>query len=110
VTGLQAQAVKLQPGETVRVGGYEYGFLGQREFAGITVKKDRSDYLVWAGAALIVLGLAATFWVPRRRFWAKITATRTLMAGQAPAHARYTRELRRLARQAGSADAMKDDN
>lgn len=110
VTGLQAQAVKLQPGETVLVGGYEYGFLGQREFAGITVKKDRSDYLVWAGAALIVLGLAATFWVPRRRFWAKITATRTLMAGQAPAHARYTRELRRLARQAGSADAMKDDN
>jgi len=93
------------------VGDYQYSFLGQREFAGITVKRDRSDYLIWAGAALIVSGLAATFWVPRRRFWAKITATRTLMAGQAPAHARYARELRRLAHQAGSArDIMKDDD
>jgi len=111
LTGLKAQAVKLQQGESVRVDDYEYSFLGQREFAGITVKRDRSDYLVWAGAALILAGLVATFWVPRRRFWAKITATRTLMAGQAPAHARYTRELKRLAHQAGSAHgSMKDDD
>ncbi len=111
VTGLEAQAVKLQQGESVRVGGYEYSFLGQREFAGITVRRDRSDYLVWTGAALIAAGLAATFWVPRRRFWAKITATRTLMAGQAPAHARYARELRRLARQSGSVpEAIKNDD
>src|SRR3989449_7299699 len=111
LTGLAAQAVKLQPGESVRVGGYEYSFLGQREFAGITVKRDRSDYLVWAGAALILAGLMATFWVPRRRFWAKITATRTVMAGQAPAHARYTRELKRLARRAGSApETLKDEH
>src|SRR5437667_12057935 len=111
LTGLKAQAVKLHQGASVRVCDYQYSFLGQREFAGITVKRDRSDYLIWAGAALIVAGLAATFWVPRRRFWAKITATRTLMAGQAPAHARYARELRRLAHQAGSArDIMKDDD
>jgi len=111
LTGLAAQAVKLQPGESVRVGGYEYSFLGQREFAGITVKRDRSDYLVWAAAALILAGLMATFWVPRRRFWAKITATRTVMAGQAPAHARYTRELKRLARRAGSApETLKDEH
>ena len=109
VTGLQAQAIALRPGESVRVGDYQYTFAGQREFAGITVKRDRSDYLVWAGVVLIFVGLAATFWVPRRRFWAKITATRTLMAGQAPAHARYTRELRRLAHQAGSApETMKN--
>ena len=93
------------------MGGYEYSFLGQREFAGITVKRDRSDYLVWAGAALILAGLMATFWVPRRRFWAKITATRTVMAGQAPAHARYTRELKRLACRAGSApETLKDEH
>ncbi len=111
VTGLEAQAIKLQQGESVRVGDYQYSFLGQREFAGITVKRDRSDYLVWGGAVLILAGLLATFWVPRRRFWAKITATRTLMAGQAPAHARYARELKRLARQAGSApDTMKNDD
>lgn len=102
LTGLQAQAVRLEEGESVEAGGYMYTFLGQREFVGITVRRDRSDYLVWAGAALLVLGLAATFWVPRRRLWARITPTRTWLAGQAPAHARYNRELARLARDAGA--------
>ncbi len=102
VSGLKAQAVRLRAGEGVEIDSYRYTFLGQREFAGITVKRDRSHYLVWAGAALIIIGLAATFWVPRRRFWARITATRTWLAGQAPAHARYTRELTRLARVAAA--------
>jgi len=103
VSGLRAQALKLEAGEKVEIDGYRYTFLGQREFAGITVRRDRSDYLVWTGAGLIVMGLAATFWVPRRRFWARITATRTWLAGQAPAHAKYNRELARLAAAAGAA-------
>jgi cytochrome c biogenesis protein ResB len=102
VSGLRPAAVRLQAGESAEIEGYRYTFLGQREFAGITVKRDRSDYLVWAGAALIVLGLIATFWVPRRRLWARISSTRTSLAGQAPGHARYARELRRLARDAGA--------
>jgi len=105
VSGLKAQPLSLRAGGSAEIGGYKYTFLGQREFAGITVRRDRSDYLVWAGAALIVIGLVATFWVPRRRFWARITATRTALAGQAPAHARYSRELRRLARDAGATPA-----
>jgi len=103
VSGLRAQAVKLEAGDSVEIDGYRYTFLGQREFAGIIVRRDRSDYLVWIGAGLIVMGLVATFWVPRRRFWARITATRTWLAGQAPAHARYNRELARLAAAAGAA-------
>jgi cytochrome c biogenesis protein ResB len=102
ISGLKATAVALRPGESVDVGGYRYSFLGQREFAGITVKRDRSDMLVWAGALLIVSGVVITFWVPRRRFWARIAASRASLAGQAPAHARYTRELRRLAAAAGA--------
>jgi cytochrome c biogenesis protein ResB len=102
LSGLRPQAVTLRSGESAEVDGYRYTFAGQREFAGITVHRDRSDYLVWVGAAVTLLGLIATFWVPRRRLWARITATRTSLAGQAPGHARYTRELRRLARQAGA--------
>ena len=105
LSGLKPQAVTLRTGESVELDGYRYTFAGQREFAGITAHRDRSDYLVWAGAGLILLGLIATFWVPRRRFWAKITATRTSLAGQAPSHARYARELRRLARDAGAGAA-----
>jgi cytochrome c biogenesis protein ResB len=102
VTGLKPQAVTLSEGESAEIGGYSYAFLGQREFAGITVRRDRSDNLIWIGAALLLLGLVATFWVPRRRLWAKISATRTSLAGQAPGHARYSRELRRLALAAGA--------
>jgi len=102
ISGLKAQVVTLRPGEGAEISGYRYTFLGQREFAGITVRRDRSDYLVWAGALLIVLGLIATFWVPRRRFWARITQARASFAGQAPSHAKYTRELRVLAQAAGA--------
>jgi cytochrome c biogenesis protein ResB len=110
LSGLRPQADTLRPGESVELGGYRYTFAGQREFAGITVHRDRSDYLVWTGAALILVGLAATFWVPRRRLWAKITPTRTSLAGQAPGHARYARELRRLARDAGASGAEEKSN
>ena len=102
IAGLDARSIALGEGEGTTLGGYEYTFLGQREFSGIQVKKDRSDYLVWAGAGLIVLGLMLTFWVPRRRLWARISRAGSTLAGQAPGHADYAREMRRLA---GNADA-----
>lgn len=102
MSGLGAQAVTLEPGESVDLGGYEYSFLGQREFSGINVKRDRSNYLVWSGAGMIVVGLMITFWVPRRRLWAKISSGGSALAGQAPGHARYAEEMRRLALRAGS--------
>ncbi len=101
VTGLP-QPLTLEPGQTVVVGDYEYSFLGQRQFAQINAKRDRSDYLVWIGASMILLGLMLTFWVPRRRLWAKIGQDSTFIAGQASARANFTRELRRLARSAGA--------
>jgi len=102
LSGLSPQPLALRPGQSAQIGGYQYTFLGQREFAGIQVKRDRSDYVVWAGATLIVLGLMITFWVPRRRLWAKISSAGTQLAGQAASHARYTRELAALAREAGA--------
>jgi cytochrome c biogenesis protein len=110
LSGVKPQAVTLRSGESVELDGYRYTFAGQREFAGITVHRDRSYYLVWVGAVVTLVGLIATFWVPRRRLWARITATRTSLAGQAPGHARYTRELRRLARHAGADAAERTSN
>jgi cytochrome c biogenesis protein len=102
IEGLQAQAVSLKQGESVTIDGLQYTFDGQHEFAGIEARRDRSDSLVWIGAAAIVLGLMITFWVPRRRLWAKISGGRTAIAGQAPSHANFTRELQHLAREAGA--------
>ena len=102
IVGVRPRAVSLQPGESVEIGGYEYSFLGQREFAGIQVKKDRSDYLVWLGAGLLIVGLVVTFWVPRRRLWAKITPARTFLAGQAGHLVNFEREMEDLAQQEGA--------
>jgi cytochrome c biogenesis protein ResB len=110
VVGLSPQPVVLAPGESAEIDGLEYMFEGQREFAGIDVRRDRSDMLVWAGAAFIVVGLMITFWVPRRRLWAKITDARLAMAGQAPSHANYTRELEDIARAAGAPLERNDDH
>jgi cytochrome c biogenesis protein ResB len=110
IIGLKAQAVALDPGQSVTVGDRQYTFQGQREFSGIQVKRDRSDYLIWIGAALVVLGLMVTFWVPRRRFWARIAKARSYLAGQAPSHAKYSRELRRLAAEAGAGLPEREDD
>jgi cytochrome c biogenesis protein ResB len=108
VSGLEASPATLGEGEKLTLGEYEYEFLGQREFSGIQVKRDRSDYLVWGGAGLIVLGLMITFWVPRRRLWAKISSAGSALAGQAPAHADYSGELRSLAHAAGAPEPDTD--
>jgi cytochrome c biogenesis protein len=102
IVGLQAQPLSLTPGETATIDGMEYRFGGQREFSGIDVRRDRSDNLVWIGADAIVVGLMITFWVPRRRLWAKINAAGMAMAGQAPWHAQFGRELRDIAVAAGA--------
>jgi cytochrome c biogenesis protein ResB len=107
ITGLSPQVASLEAGESLRIGGYEYTFLGQREFSGINVKRDRSNYLVWVGSGLIVVGLMITFWVPRRRLWARISNGGSALAGQAPGHARFAGEMRRLASRAG-AEKMED--
>jgi cytochrome c biogenesis protein ResB len=101
IVGVQPQALALRPGGKVEVGGYEYSFVGQREFAGIQVKRDRGDYLVWAGVGLLLAGLMVTFWVPRRRLWAKITPARTQLAGQAGHLVKFEREMAEMAREEG---------
>jgi cytochrome c biogenesis protein ResB len=101
IVGVRPQALTLQPGEKAEVGGYEYSFVGQREFAGIQVKRDRSDYLVWLGVGLLLAGLLATFWVPRRRLWAKISPARTQLAGHAGHLVNFEKEMAEMARDEG---------
>lgn len=100
--GLTPTAVILEPGQSAEIGGYEYTFVGQREFSGIEIRKDRSDYLVWIGSGMLIGGVLATFWVPRRRLWAKITASRTYLAGQAGHLVDLSKEMSDMARQAGA--------
>lgn len=86
----------LRPGEPVVVGGYEYTFEGPREYTGVLVKRDPGSWLIWAATALLIGGLAVTFYVPRRRLWLKVTLERTYAAGIAERNAHLATELRAL--------------
>lgn len=67
LSGLSAAPVSLKLNEPVQIGSFEYEFLGERAFAGITVRRDRGDTLIWIGGALFVIGLATALWFPRRQ-------------------------------------------
>lgn len=107
--GVNPHPLTLEPGQSVAVGDYEYTFLGQREWTGITVKRDRGDRLIWVAVGLLLFGLMVTFYVPRRRLWAKITPERTYLAGTAGHMVNFSREMRRLGAEAGSPDAQTDE-
>ena len=109
VVGIGPVVLNLEPGQAASVGDYEYTFLGQREFAGIKVKRDRSDNLIWVATGLLLMGLGITFYVPRRRVWAKITPERTYLAGMAGHLANLRKERGKLGAEAGSPDAAQEE-
>jgi cytochrome c biogenesis protein len=94
-------ALSLAPGEPVVTGAYEYTFEGAREFAGISVKRDRGAWFIWVATGMLLAGLAITFYVPRRRLWLKMTSTATHVAALAEKSGGFEDEMRRLARRAG---------
>ncbi len=95
----------LMPGVPAQQNGFEYTFLGVRTITGITVRRDPGSTFIWVATALMILGLGVTFYVPRRRLWAKITPERTLMAGVADRVVNFGAEMRRMGAAAGSPDA-----
>ena len=102
IIGLQPQAITLEAGDSETIGGLRV-HVRAAERVRRHRRAPRPQRLRSSGSARspIVIGLMITFWVPRRRLWAKITEARTSLAGQAPSHANYTRDLRDLAREAG---------
>ncbi len=102
VLGVGERPLALRPGEAAQVGPYQYQFLGQRGFVGIEVRRDPSTNLVWAGAALLILGLVLAFWLPRRRLWARVRADEVCIVGQGGEREDMAKELAPLLRKAGA--------
>ncbi len=74
IVGVAPVTVRLAERDRLQLGPYEYEFVGPRNFAGISVKRDRGDTLIWAASGLFVFGLALTLWIPRRRAWFRLRA------------------------------------
>lgn len=90
-------AISLATDAPTKVGAYEYTFLGKRPFAGIAVKRDSGAWFIWVATAMLVGGLALTFYVPRRRLWIKLTANSTKIASLAEKSGGFEKDMRSLA-------------
>jgi cytochrome c biogenesis protein len=93
VAPVQGRSLVLADGDSVTVGGLEYIFEGPREFAGITVRRDPGSTFIWVGTGLLLLGLALTFYVPRRRLWGKISEGQGVFRGLGGRFSAIEREL-----------------
>jgi cytochrome c biogenesis protein len=94
-------AISLAQRQPVTVGGLEYTFEGRRQFTGIAVKRDSGAWFIWIATAMLVGGLALTFYVPRRRLWVRLTARGTQIASLAEKSGGFEKDMRILARRVG---------
>jgi len=107
VSGIDSDNVMLEPDVPVRTpSGFTYTFGGRVEASGVSVRRDPGDTFIWIAVAMAMVGLGITFYVPRRRLWAKVTPQRTYLAGIAERTTRFGRELRRMGAELGARDAL----
>jgi cytochrome c biogenesis protein len=101
LVGANRPAIALAANQPTTVGNYEYQFSGVKHFAGIAVKKDHGATFIWVATAMLLLGLALTFYVPRRRLWMKLTNERTQVAALAEKSGGFEKDMRTLATRLG---------
>ena len=66
-------ALAAREGQPARGTDVIVGVRGFSEYTLLIAKKDPGAMLVWAAFGLLILGLAITFYLPRRRVWARVT-------------------------------------
>ena len=106
VVGIDSEPTLLANNRPVSIGGYTYTFRGQVEAAGLSVKRDPGDTFIWLAVGMAMVGLAITFYVPRRRLWVKVTPARTFMAGIAEKTTRLGREMRLMGAELGDESVL----
>lgn len=111
VSGIASDNVFLVKDKPVSTAsGLTYTFRGQVEASGLSIRRDPGDTFIWVAVAMAMVGLAITFYVPRRRLWVKVTPGRTYMAGIAEKTTRLGREMRLLGAELGSRDALRPED
>lgn len=94
--GGDAGRIELDEGQEIVHAGLRYQFAGPREFTGLNVRRDPGGIAFWVGVGLGLVGMTTTFFMPRRRVWARVTVDRVQLAGQAGHGIDLTSELERL--------------
>ncbi len=95
--GGETGRIELDEGQEIVQSGLRYQFAGPREFTGLNVRRDPGGIAFWVGIGLGIVGMTTTFFMPRRRIWARVTKDQVQLAGQAGHGIDMTSELQRLA-------------
>lgn len=70
---------------------------GFADFTLLIAKHDPGQGLVWLAFGLLIVGLVVTFWLPRRRVWARLDADgRLALVGRSDRYVDFMREFGRL--------------
>ncbi len=105
----------LTPGvsRTEAAQGFTVTFQGMSSYTGVIAKKDPGQELVWIAFLTLITGLAITFYLPRRRVWARVARSGELrIAGRSDRYVDFGREFAGLledlvaARRPGSAPSV----
>ncbi|HEX7948840.1 MAG TPA: cytochrome c biogenesis protein ResB [Candidatus Limnocylindrales bacterium] len=67
-------ALALGESTTIAGLGISVAFRSVSEYTILIAKRDPGAYLVWLAFGALILGLAITFYLPRRRVWARLRA------------------------------------
>ncbi|MCC6421805.1 MAG: cytochrome c biogenesis protein ResB [Gemmataceae bacterium] len=92
--------VRMRAGESALIADKTVSFAGQRSFSGITVRRDPGATWIWVATGLLLAGLLLTFYVPRRRLWARSEGDELRLAGVADRWTHFDRELAQLVAEA----------
>lgn len=82
-----------EPGTTA---GYAVTWKSAGAYTGMVIKRDPGQGLIWLAYGSLITGLALTFYFPRRRVWARISAGRLELAMLADRYVDAEREFGRL--------------
>lgn len=109
ISGLAAGGFQLAQGRPVIApSGDTYSYNGQVNASGVSVKRDPGSTFIFVAVIMALIGLAITFYIPRRRLWVRVRGARTSMAGVAERTTRFSRELRLMGAELGARDALQD--
>ena len=62
----------LSQGSSTEIEGLTWTFERNRQYTGVTIKRDPGSNIVWLGSALLVIGSCLVFFLPHRRIWARV--------------------------------------
>lgn len=97
IVGLEPLALTRGESDTADGTDFSIELRGFDDFTLLIAKKDPGQGIVWAAFGFLIMGLVITFWMPRRRVWARLDADgRLSLAMRADRYVDAGREFGRL--------------